>query len=327
MPDSMTLEVLPRDLSAYRNGNVGVDYVHRFESGRPGPDIVVNALTHGNEFCGMVAVCDLLDRQVRPLRGSLTLSFSNVRAYESFDAARPFDSRQLVDNFNRVWTDSLIDGDRRSPELDRARELRPVFARADHLLDLHSTAQAVDPFWVYLGLERNAQLALGLEVPRIHMVMPAGLGSGVPIIQYGRFADSGSGTTALVAECGQHFLRSTSDVAVRAVQDYLARLGVLAADPVFAGAIGVPGPVGPSGPLGMAGPHRRYELLSTLLVKTPEFRFTGPYIGFESFAEGELIATDGADEIRSPCDHCTILMPTRAPIVGREAVYLTRPMA
>jgi hypothetical protein len=31
------LEVLPRDLSAYRKGKVGVDYVHRFESGRPGP--------------------------------------------------------------------------------------------------------------------------------------------------------------------------------------------------------------------------------------------------------------------------------------------------
>ena len=29
-------EVLPRDLSAYRAGNTGVEYVHRFESGRAG---------------------------------------------------------------------------------------------------------------------------------------------------------------------------------------------------------------------------------------------------------------------------------------------------
>ena len=29
------LEVLPRDLSAYRQGNIGIDYVHRFESGQP----------------------------------------------------------------------------------------------------------------------------------------------------------------------------------------------------------------------------------------------------------------------------------------------------
>ena len=49
-PATPTLEVLPRDLSPYRVGNVGIDYVHRFESGKPGPHLLVNALTHGNEF-------------------------------------------------------------------------------------------------------------------------------------------------------------------------------------------------------------------------------------------------------------------------------------
>ena len=51
-----------------------------------------------------------------------------------------------------------------------------------------------------------------------------------------------------------------------------------------------------------------------------------PVIGFETFAEGELIATDGAEEIRAPCDDCTIFMPARTVIVGREGVYLTKPM-
>ena len=53
--NSPAFEVLPRDLTPYREGNTGIDYVHRFESGRPGPHVLVNALTHGNEFCGMVA--------------------------------------------------------------------------------------------------------------------------------------------------------------------------------------------------------------------------------------------------------------------------------
>ena len=97
-----TLEVLPRDLSPYRPGNIGIDYVHRFESGRPGPHVLINALTHGNEFCGMVAASHLLDTGVRPLCGTLTVSFANVEAYESFDPARPFESRQLVHNMNRV---------------------------------------------------------------------------------------------------------------------------------------------------------------------------------------------------------------------------------
>jgi hypothetical protein len=49
-------------------------------------------------------------------------------------------------------------------------------------------------------------------------------------------------------------------------------------------------------------------------------------VGFEAFHEGELIATDGDDVVRAPCPRCTVLMPTREPIVGREGVYLSRPL-
>src|SRR5438128_12221163 len=98
------LEVLPRDLGAYKAGNTGIPYVHRFESGRPGPHVLVNALTHGNELCGMTAATHLLDHGVRPLHGTLTVSFANVQAYESFDPLRPFESRQLVHNLNRIWS-------------------------------------------------------------------------------------------------------------------------------------------------------------------------------------------------------------------------------
>jgi succinylglutamate desuccinylase len=73
-------------------------------------------------------------------------------------------------------------------------------------------------------------------------------------------------------------------------------------------------------------PAQRFELLQTCMVTDADFRFSRPLIGFEAFAKGELIATQGADEIRSPCDGCTVLMPTREPIVGREAVYLSRRM-
>lgn len=71
------LEMVPRDLSAYRQGNTGVDYVHRFDSGKPGQHVLVNALTHGNEICGMVAVTHLLDSGLRPRRGTLNVSFAN----------------------------------------------------------------------------------------------------------------------------------------------------------------------------------------------------------------------------------------------------------
>ncbi|MBS0316521.1 MAG: succinylglutamate desuccinylase/aspartoacylase family protein [Proteobacteria bacterium] len=305
------LEVLPRDLSAYRRGNVGVDYVHRFDSGRPGPHLLVNALTHGNELCGMVAATELLDSGVRPRIGTLTVSFANVAAYESFDRKDPYASRLLVHNLNRIWSPEWLDGPEDSPELRRARELRPVVAAADHLLDIHSTSQDVEPFWVYPGHARNAEVALAIARPAVHLVMPSGLGSGVPLIQYGKFGMPGGAGCALVVECGGHFLRASSELAVATAHAFLAHFGLI--EPVR----------GPQPP----APPQRFELMRTYVVKTPQFRFAKPVVGFEVFAKDELIATDGAEELRAPCDGCTILMPARAPIVGREGVYLTRPMA
>ena len=75
------LELRPEDLSPYRQGTSGVDYVHSFRGPRAGPHVMINALTHGNELCGMHVVKRLLDLGIRPICGELTLSFANVTAY------------------------------------------------------------------------------------------------------------------------------------------------------------------------------------------------------------------------------------------------------
>lgn len=258
----------------------------------------------------MVAACHLLDTGVRPLRGTLTVSFANVAAYESFNPEQPFESRQITHNFNRIWSEEWLDGDQDSVELRRARAMRAVVAEADHILDLHSTSQDVEPFWVYPDFARNARVASALATPAVHLVMPNGLGSGTPVIQHGRhgLADSSAGA-ALVAECGQHFKRSSADLAVQVTLDFLGHFGLIE-----------------RAPLASAAP-RRFELLRTHVVAHADFRFTRPVVGFETFAEGELIAMDGDEPIHAPCDDCTLFMPTREAVVGREGVYLTRPLA
>src|SRR3569832_2099282 len=221
----MSFELLPRDLRPYREGNTCVDYVHRFESGKPGPHVLVNALTHGNEFCGMVAATHLLDTGVQPKNNTHTVSFANVEAYESFDRADPFKSRLLVHNLNRIWSKEWLDGAEDSPELRRAREMRPVVAAADHILDIHSTAQVVQPFWVYPGYERNSKAALAIGVPAIHLVMPTGMKTGTPLFQHGLHVQREHHGVALVADCVQHFMRASGELAARGARRGRARGG------------------------------------------------------------------------------------------------------
>ena len=50
------IELQKPDIRWWKTGTHGVDYVHTFDSGVPGPHVMINALTHGNELCGAIAV-------------------------------------------------------------------------------------------------------------------------------------------------------------------------------------------------------------------------------------------------------------------------------
>jgi succinylglutamate desuccinylase len=136
--------------------------------------------------------------------------------------------------------------------------------------------------------------------------MPNGMNSGTPLIQYGQHGQASGNGTAMVVECGQHFLRSTSDLAIKVTLDFLAHFGLTQKRS------------------NLTTPQRRFELISTHVIANDDFAFSRPVVGFETFAHGELIATDGSQELRSPCDDCTIFMPARSVKVGHEGFYLTR---
>jgi hypothetical protein len=144
-----------------------------------------------------------------------------VAAYESFDTAQPFESRQLVHNLNRIWSTAWLDGAEHSPELRRARELRPVVAAADHILDIHSTSQPVQPFWVYPAFERNAAAALAIGAAGAPGDA-AGAGFGHAADPARRHGTAGHHGVAVVAECGQHFQQASADLAIRWRADFLA---------------------------------------------------------------------------------------------------------
>jgi hypothetical protein len=54
--DVYPVELTVPDISVYRSGNTGLDYVTTFDSEKPGPHVMVSAVTHGNELCGAITL-------------------------------------------------------------------------------------------------------------------------------------------------------------------------------------------------------------------------------------------------------------------------------
>jgi len=48
------VELQAPDITRWRVGNTGVDHVHAWDSGVPGPRVLLTALVHGNEICGAI---------------------------------------------------------------------------------------------------------------------------------------------------------------------------------------------------------------------------------------------------------------------------------
>ena len=161
------VELKAPDISRYAKGTDGVPYVHTFDSGKPGPHVMVNALTHGNEICGAIALETIFSLGLKPKQGKMTLGFINVGAFQRFDPAKPNASRFVDEDFNRVWGLDVLEGSRDSVETRRARALRPVVDAADYLLDIHSMQHPTAPLMLCGPLSKGRTWAR--QIGRAHV--------------------------------------------------------------------------------------------------------------------------------------------------------------
>ena len=296
------------DISGYRCSATGVDYVHSFDSGLRGRHVMVNALTHGNEWCGMHVIKRLLDAGVRPRAGRLTLSFANIAAYEKADADG-LSARFVERDFNRLWHDDLLATDSHSVEAQRAHAMRPVIRTVDRLLDLHSTWHALQPFFVLSQLPRARHLADTLALPPRQLFLPDVWHEGYHLIDYGAFRLPGADAIGLIAECGQHFAQASVDTAWRTAIRFLWASAVIDTD---AAARLCPG-------LAPGAAIERYEIVQPVIARTDALRLTCSYAGFVHFAQGELAAVDGEQPVFAPFDGAVLLAPRPAPKAGQQA--------
>lgn len=294
------IEIEFPDIRPYADGTDGIPYVHTFDSGAPGPHVMVNAITHGNEVCGAIIVKELLDLKFRPQHGRLTLSFANADAYQGFDSNAPDESRFVDQDLNRVWTSEKLDDlSQNSSELRRARTLRPVVDSVDLLLDLHSMHERSDPLVVAGPLDKGVALGREIGTPGT-IIRDEGHSDGRRLRDYGDFGDADSSRNAILVECGQHWEASAVVVARDCTARFLVTAGVTDEQSAPKGWM-QPG----------AGESRVVSVTDAIVATSMDFRFADDFTGLETFDKaGEIIAWSNGDPIVTPYDDCVLVMPS-----------------
>ncbi len=309
----LPIEIGFPDLAPWEAGNTGTPYVWRYPSAQPGPHVTLQALTHGNEVCGAVAVDFLLREGFRPERGTLSLVFANVAAYRRFDAGDPFSSRCVDEDFNRLWTAEVLDGPRQTAELARARELRAHYDATDYLLDLHSMTDACPPLALAGRQQKGLELAQAVGIPEF-IVVDSGHAAGKRLRDYAFFDDSEDPRNALLIECGQHWEKASAAVAIQCALRFLRHFGMAA--PQFLERHLDPAPL-PA--------QQAIAVTAAVTIESDEFAFELPVHGLLVGSKaGTLLARDGPREVVTPYDDCVLIMPTRRPKKGETAVRLGR---
>lgn len=298
--EAYPVEVSFPDISNYASGNCGIPYVYSFAASEPGPHLMVNALTHGNEVCGAITVKALLDMELRPRHGRLTLAFANVGAYQRFDPEHPDASRYVDQDFNRVWTRGALDNlEAQSSELARARVMRPLIDTVDLLLDLHSMHERSAPLIVSGALRKGIELAKTLGTPGT-VVSDEGHPEGRRLRDYEAFGDPASPRNALLIECGQHWEAAAVSVARHSTARFLTLSGLLETADLprdwFA-----------------TKPARQRVIRVThpVVASSMDFRFAAPYTGLETFPEADtVIGWNAGKPVVTPYPNCVLVMPS-----------------
>ncbi|MDO5624474.1 MAG: succinylglutamate desuccinylase/aspartoacylase family protein [Pseudomonadota bacterium] len=295
---------------------------HSWASLTPGPSLIVMGAVHGNEVCGAHALAralhDLRQGRIRLKRGRLTLvPVANALAFAQ-------NTREGERNLNRRFVPQATPRDHE----DRVtRQLAPLLAQHDALLDLHSFHTPGAPF-AMVGPRDNTGAREPFARAAEEMALARALGVDL-IVEgwlevYDRAArargepldDEGIGTNeymrsqggyAVTIECGQHQDPAAIDVAERALYGALTLLGLadVPAPPRFDG--------------------QTVRLKDVVLRAAPGDTLARDWHSFDAVQAGDLIGTRADGTPLTAPYAGRVLFPHPEADVGQEWYYLAQP--
>jgi len=276
--------------------------VWRFSGARPGRRVLVLGGVHGNEVTGVMVVerlrADLENGALVLAGGTLTLVVGNPRAVELGTRG----SEPHAD-LNRSFTARALDATGPDGyEARRARELAPIIAASDLVVDLHATNKPSDPFAIAMvDTPEHRELCALFACDKLLLVPEDVIGGTTT-----GYAQA-HGSIGVCFESGWAGDLTRVDATRVSVETILARSGLLDARP------------------SAVYPQAVYALTEAILLTDRGFAFA-PSRGersFEPFADGDLIGAHGETELRAPYDG--VLMFPKVPElwkVGSPVAFL-----
>lgn len=308
---SFKIEISRPDLSRWEKGNSGIRGFHHFRAAKPGPHVALTALMHGNELAGAVVLSELLSMGIRPERGALSIIFLNLDAFYQFCPGNPVASRFIHEDMNRLWHPSIMSSSKHSLELERVREIFPIFQTVDHLMDLHSMLWPAPPLILSGSTERGLRLGRNIGIPSL-IVADHGHQYGKRLIDIPHFTSPDSKASACLLEAGQHWTKDSVETTRLSVSRFLMTSGICDTPPYALPDYPSPDPV-------------IAQVTECITARSRSLTFTESFTSGDIIrCRGTLLAWDGEDEIRTPYDNCMLIMPNPRTARGHTAVRLAR---
>jgi succinylglutamate desuccinylase len=261
-----------------------------FDTKKDGPNLVVMAGVHGDEPCGVVALKEAMTKYTIA-RGRITWIIGSPEAVA-------YSRREYQTNLNRMFRpDSLLsDFEKQTYEYVRSRELMPILAEADALLDIHSsTTPDTTPFIICepQSYQTASLLPATIVVSGIDLLHPTGTDAYV----------NQMGGQGICIECGNHNDPKAVAVANEAIEKFLCVFGVIQ----------------PKEPLSPVA--QRYIKADKIYKNKSEFILAKDFSEFAQIKQGEVIGYDGGRPISGKREG-VILFPQNCIDEGREAFVL-----
>ena len=130
---------------------------------------------------------------------------------------------------------------------------------------------------------------------------------------YGDFSNPESKKNALLVECGQHWEKSSEDVAIETLIKFLRHTGVM--DNNFGEDI-------ISNEIVSSNQIEVFKVGEIVTIKTNSFKFEKNWQGFDKLTKGSVIGKDGDEIIYAPFEETILIMPTKRLFPGKTAVRL-----